>query len=109
MKSICQSNLIRYYNDNLVARYQDRNTKEIYSQGKRVDKDCPLTKAERAIYVKEGFKVTVKYLMENRKISCSSARFLLSSVTHANFMIRTFTLEKRDWDKVYKEDKIGGK
>lgn len=51
------------------------------AQGKRVDKDCPLTKEERTVYVAtHGNMVqTVKYIMTARTATLAGAWSLLKS------------------------------
>lgn len=68
-----------YHEDRLVIRWQDTRTKRVYHQGKRVGKDCPLTRNEIRMYVIYGSIQAVSAIRHARKCTLSEALKLLDS------------------------------
>lgn len=66
-----------YHQDKLVIRARRPNG-NVISQGKRVGKDCPLTKAERHEYVTKGAVFAVKLIREGRDVGLAEALRLLN-------------------------------
>jgi hypothetical protein len=64
-------------NDALVTRTYDSATGTISSHGKRVGAQCPLTYAERRVYVTRGIVAAVKAIMVNRSIGLREAHTML--------------------------------
>lgn len=76
MVNVKKHDLRLYYEDRLVARWQ-RKDWTIVSQGKRVTATCPLTKAERRIYVEKGLVACIGAVMKMRQCSLTEARALV--------------------------------
>ena len=69
----------RQLDDKLVIEYRHTITGQRVRQGKRVAKTCPLTRTERAIYVKEGSIPCIKNLMLRRGIDLLEAKRLFDT------------------------------
>lgn len=64
-------------NDKLVIRRRDKNG-VVISQGKRVGKDCPLSRDEIRAYVELGTVKAIARIRENRDCSLREAITLLN-------------------------------
>lgn len=73
-------NAVKYYEDHLVRRfaYKGQMRGLITSHGKRVGKDCPLTRQEIRTYVEQGAVKTVALIRSSRQITLREALDLLN-------------------------------
>lgn len=86
---------IQYHEDRLVRRFerQPRTAiREFHFHGKRVGKDCPLTKDERLVYVAEGTVKALRFIMQSRGMRLSEAWRLLK---HARGEVSTRRFQVR--------------
>lgn len=69
----------KYYEDRLVRRFRNPQGRWLAPvfHGKRVGKDCPLTREEVRMYVEHGAIWAVKLIKESRQISLREAKDLL--------------------------------
>jgi len=65
--------------DALVAIIKEHGKTQIFYRAKRVGKNCPLSSAERHIYVTQGPVRAVRIIKAARSISLSEAIALLNS------------------------------
>lgn len=59
-----------------------------FTQGKRVSADCPLSPAERRIYVEQGAIAAIRHLMDTRNLPLAEAKRLLDAARSPAFIGR---------------------
>lgn len=74
------------YEDKLLSTWESRKDwRKTITRGKRVPHTCPLTLAERQVYVKEGGAKIVAYLKETRQISLTEAVKLVNEARGGSY------------------------
>lgn len=74
---------VPYQDDKLVTRWRMPNG-DMRSKGKRVSRDCPLTREEIRVYVEQGSVAATKAVMVGRKVSLSEAWELIKKARGHN-------------------------
>ncbi len=76
--------------DRLLQVWYDPKTGRRFAQGKRVSRDCPLTREEIRAYVESGGNIVraVQFIKDTRRISLAAAKELIDSARRPAFLHR---------------------
>jgi len=70
--------------DRLKLVVRDRTTGKLYTQGKRVRKDCPLRRSEIRTYVEDGVVAAMRIIQLNRGGNLRACRYLLDMARYGS-------------------------